>query len=128
MSIIINILVLFFALLILYQLNLAFFRIGVVEGLENNSSPSYKEYDTNDPNNALILAQQNAGNIQFLKSQMDFVLEFRDRINKMDTRINDLSTQVEEVILAQKSYASEKLPAEPPVITGAVEEEEEVTM
>jgi len=117
--------VLFFALLVLYQLNLAFFRIGLVEGLENNSKPSFQEYNTNDPNNALILAQQNAGNIEFLKSQIDFVLEFRDRINKMDTRVNDLTTQVEELVLSQKSLASEKLPEEPPVITGAVEEEEE---
>ena len=127
MSIVINILILFFGLLILYQINLAIFHVVTIEGLENNSNSEFKPYDTNDPNNVMILAQQNAGNIQYLKSQMDFVLEFREKMKNIDTRINDLSTQVDEIIMTQKTYASENLPSEPPVVTGAVEEEE-VTM
>lgn len=125
MSIIINILIVFFGLLILYQINLAVFKIGIIEGLENNSNTKYKEYDMNNPNNAMILAQQNAGNIEYLKSQIDLVLDFRGKINNIDTRINDLSKQVDDLVLAQKTYASETFPSEPPVVTGAVEEEEE---
>lgn len=128
MSIIINILIVFFGLLILYQIILAKFKIGIVEGLENNSNTKYKEYDMNNPNNAMILAQQNAGNIEYLKSQIDLVLDFRGKINNIDTRINDLSKQVDDLVLAQKTYTSETFPSEPPVVTGAVEEEEVVTM
>ena len=42
-----------------------------MEGLEN-----YKEYDTNDPNNVMILAQQNAGNIEVLRKQFDNISYF----------------------------------------------------
>ena len=57
----VNVLIVFFLLLILYQIFLAYFNC--VEGLDN-----YQNYDLNNPNNALILAQQNAGNIEFLKN------------------------------------------------------------
>ena len=74
---IINILIVFFIILIIYQIFLAHFSNNVIEGLEN-----YKEYDTNDPNNVMILAQQNAGNIEVLRKQFDdwdFSLEGRKR-------------------------------------------------
>jgi hypothetical protein len=128
MSIIINILILFFGLLIIYHLNLAFFRVDIVEGLKNKSKSKYKSYDSKNPNNAMILAQQNAGNIEFLKSQLDLVLDFRENMNSLNTRVNDLSRQVDELVLAQKTYASENFPSEPPVISGAVEEDIQVTM
>ena len=53
----INTLIIFFIILIGYQIILGNY---ILEGLENNQS--YQQYDTNNPSNALILAQQNAGN------------------------------------------------------------------
>ena len=45
------------------------------EGIENsttvNPSKEYKEYDLNNPNNVLILTQQNAGNIEYLRGRVD---------------------------------------------------------
>ena len=61
----VNILVLFFIILIGYQIILA---NHIIEGLE-----SYQPYDTNNPANALILAQQNAGNIEYIKQRLDSV-------------------------------------------------------
>ena len=59
-------------MLIFYQIFLAYFGNSIMEGYENKDE--YKPYDTNNPDNALILAQQNAGNIIVLKGQMDEIL------------------------------------------------------
>ena len=56
----VNVLIVFFIILIVYQIILA---TKIVEGLKNNNNKKYKPY----PPNALILAQQNAGNIEYLK-------------------------------------------------------------
>ena len=61
---IINLLIIIFIILITYQIFLAHFSNSIIEGLED-----YKDYDTNDPNNVMILAQQNAGNIEVLKQE-----------------------------------------------------------
>ena len=56
----IKLLIVFFTFLIGYQLFLFIFKKGeLIEGLENEE---YKAYNKDDPNGALILAQQNAGN------------------------------------------------------------------
>ena len=57
----VNLLIIFFIVLIIYQIFLAYFNNSITEGYENKDE--YKPYDTNNPDNALILAQQNAGNI-----------------------------------------------------------------
>jgi hypothetical protein len=71
----IKILIIFFTFLIGYQLFLEILTFinqdNLVEGLENKSTNEYKPYNPNDPNNTLILAQQNAGNIEFIKGRID---------------------------------------------------------
>lgn len=72
MQIIVQILILFFCSLILYQTVLATREIKhyLQEGFQDASQ--YKEYNTSDPNNpngAMILSQQNAGNIDYLKNK-----------------------------------------------------------
>jgi hypothetical protein len=61
----IKILIVFFTFLIGYQLFLVLLtfinRDSLVEGLENKS--------TNDPNDPLILPEQNAGNIENIKNK-----------------------------------------------------------
>jgi len=114
----INILILFFIILVGYQLILA---SHVIEGLENNDD--FKPYDMNNPNNALILSQQNAGNINFLKKRMDTVLSFNQQVQDLSGNVATLQGQVNDLITAQKEYSSQMLGDTPPDITGAVSDE-----
>jgi predicted PurR-regulated permease PerM len=116
---IINILIVFFIILIIYQIFLAHFSNNVIEGLEN-----YKEYDTNDPNNVMILAQQNAGNIEVLRKQFDNISGIKQEVQDISGNVANLTKQVEDLVKAQEDYLDEKLPDEPPEITGAEDEEE----
>ena len=59
----VNILILFFTILVIYQIFLAYSGYSIIEGLENDKK--YKPYDSND---ALILGKQNAGNIIVLEN------------------------------------------------------------
>jgi hypothetical protein len=98
-----NVLIFLFAGLICYQIIL---RHGVLrEGMD--SSGSYQSYDmsTNDVN---VLSQQNAGNVQYLKSQIDDV----------SGNVATLSDQVQQLIQAQKDYTANSLPSTPPTISG----------
>ena len=117
---IINILIVFFIILIIYQIFLAHFSNNVIEGLEN-----YKEYDTNDPNNVMILAQQNAGNIEVLRKQFDNISGLKQEVQDISGNVANLTTQVEDLVKAQEDYLDENLPDEPPEITGAEDEDEE---
>jgi hypothetical protein len=117
---IINILIVFFIILIIYQIFLAHFSNNGIEGLEN-----YKEYDTNDPNNVMILAQQNAGNIEVLRKQFDNISGLKQEVQDISGNVANLTTQVDDLVKAQEDYLAEKLPAEPPEITGAEDEDED---
>jgi len=114
----INILILFFIILVGYQLILA---SHVIEGLEN--SDEYKPYNTNDPNNALILAQQNAGNINFLKSRIDSVQGLNQQVQDLSGNVSSLQLQVNDLITAQKDYSNQMLGDTPPDISGATSDE-----
>jgi len=96
---IINLLIIFFIILIIYQIFLAHFSNSTIEGLEN-----YKESDKNDPYNVSGLKQE---------------------IQDISGNVANLTKQVDDLVKAQEEYLAEKLPAEPPVITGADEVEEE---
>jgi len=118
MFILILFLIILFAVIISCQLFLA--NIGVTEGLEN-----YKEYDTNDPNSAMILAQQNAGNIEVLKTNFDGLSGLKQIVTDMSGNITNLQTQVDGLVQAQQDYISQSGITEPPVITGAEDEPEQ---
>ena len=69
--------------LIVYQIILA--NYNVIEGLKNkNSNKEYKDY----PPNALILAQQNAGNIEYLKKKTDDLQKTYDQqeLSRLENR------------------------------------------
>jgi len=111
----INFLILLFLLLIIYQLFLAYFgKSCFKEGLENQ----YKDYDTNNPANALILAQQNAGNIMVLKGQLDNLLGVNKQVQDLSGNVTILQTQVIGLVQAQKDYATKMVGTTPPQITG----------
>jgi hypothetical protein len=114
----INILILFFIILVGYQLILA---SRVIEGLEN--SDDFQSYDTNNPNNALILAQQNAGNINFLKNRIDSVQGLNQQVQDLSGNVSSLQLQVNDLITAQKDYTNQMLGDTPPEISGATSDE-----
>ena len=114
----VNILIIFFFVLITYQIILA---NNIVEGLENQ----YQSYDTNNPNNTLILSQKNAGNIEYLKERLDSIQssslnkEFQDLSGNVQT----LQTQVNGLVQAQQQYATQMTGGTPPDITGATSDD-----
>lgn len=112
----IKILILFFILLLSYQIFLAFIKNSVIEGLDNQ----YKPYDMNNPSNALILAQQNAGNISFLKQQVDSLLGLNKEVKDISGNVVALQDQMNQLVAAQQQYANQMTGGTPPTITGAV--------
>ena len=119
----INVLIWFFILLIVSQIFLAFFNNDIIEGLTNNNSQQtqqYQPYNVNDPNNALILAQQNAGNIQVLKQQIDDLMTLDKEVQDISGNVAIIQTQVNGMVGAQQQYAQNMTPKNPPNISGAV--------
>ena len=116
---VVNILILFFLLLIAYQLILA---NHVTEGLTNNTqNKSYKPYNSNDP---MILAQQNAGNIAFLKDRMDSLQNINQMVQDLSGNVQVLQEQVNGLVTTQQQYATQLTGGNtPPTITGATSDE-----
>jgi len=116
MCILINILICFFVFLIVYQIVL---ENNLIEGF----TKQYKEYDKNNPNNALILAQQNAGNIEYLKERIGDVQGLYRQVQDISGNVVTLQDQVNGLVQAQKDYADQMTGGTPPEITGAVDGE-----
>jgi hypothetical protein len=114
----VNILIIFFIILICYQLFLA---SNIVEGLENQ----YTSYDTNNPSNALILAQQNAGNIAYIKERLDSYNDVYKQVQDLSSNYNILDKQVNDLMTAQQDYANQMTGGVAPEINGIIEEDEE---
>jgi hypothetical protein len=125
---VVNILILFFIILIGYQLILA---NHVKEGLENNdasnSSNNYQPYDTNNPANALILAQQNAGNIDYLKQRFDSVQGMYQQVQDLSGNFAALQEQVDGLVAAQQDYATQMTGGVAPDVTGATTDDSDTT-
>jgi hypothetical protein len=109
----INTLIIFFIILIGYQIILGNY---ILEGLENNQS--YQQYDTNNPSNALILAQQNAGNIEYIKQRMDTVQGMSQQFQDLSGNVASLQEQVNGLVSAQQQYASQISGGTAPTVTG----------
>jgi hypothetical protein len=115
---IVNILILFFIIIISYQLILA---NHITEGLSNKkNSSSYKPYDSKDP---MILAQQNAGNIAFLKDRMDSIQNMSQTVQDLSGNVQALQEQVNGLVTAQQQYATQMTGGTAPTITGATNDE-----
>jgi hypothetical protein len=113
----VNILIIFFIVLILYQIILA---NNIIEGLANQ----YQPYDTNNPNNAIILAQQNAGNISVLKQRIDDMQGITQEVQDISGNVANLQKQVNGLVQAQQQYINGINGGKPPQITGAVNDED----
>jgi len=98
----------------------------MIEGYTNNNKnknndTKYKDYDKNKPNNALILAQQNAGNIIVLKGQLDKMLGINKQVQDLSGNVASLQQQVSDLVQAQKEYASQMTGGKEPEISGTTE-------
>lgn len=121
-------LILFFLLLIGYLLfheikryyydSVSCHPYSVVEGLENKDE-TYKEYDPNDP---MILSQQNAGNIAALKKQMDELLALKEDVYDMSLNMVEMSGQINDFADSQKQTSDDTIGTEDPNITGATDD------
>jgi predicted PurR-regulated permease PerM len=111
----INILIVFFIILIVYQVFL-YNIVGsnIMEGMES----SYQPYDTNNPNNAMILAQQNAGNIQVLKQQLDKIVNLDKQVQDISGNLITLTNQVNSMVGKQQTMVESKMPSSTPQISG----------
>jgi hypothetical protein len=111
--VLIYILIILFVILVTYQVIVSFSTTtNLIEGLENEGTTStstqeYKPYNLNDPNNSLILSQQNAGNIEVLRGIID---KFDGVKEKLDT-MNLYIMEREEQILLRKNidYLNRKI-------------------
>jgi hypothetical protein len=113
----VNILILFFTILVIYQIFLAYSGYSIIEGLTSNNT-EYQPYNTNDPNNALILAQQNAGNINVLENQVNNLSGLNQQVQDLSGNVAGLQEQVNNLVSAQNQYASQMAPSTPPDISG----------
>ena len=114
-----------FTILISYQTYLVIFPNNLIEGLENNGNQDYKPYNLNDPNNSLILAQQNAGNIEVLKGRIGSFDDVKSTVDNMQQDINSMQTQINGLVQQQANYAQEIAGSNPPTISGTEPETSE---
>jgi hypothetical protein len=105
---IVNILILFFIILIFYQILLANY---IIEGL----TTEYKPYNEKD---VLILAQQNAGNISYLKQQIGNIPSLKNKITDLSNNVTTLQNQVNTLVQANQQYTASMIGTTPPTITG----------
>lgn len=90
---------LIFALLIIYQVYISF-NNPLIEGVSN---PKYKEYSGDD---ALILAKQNAGNINFLKQKFDTIDELSKKVSTLSTEVDSNTESIHQILVAQQDQTN----------------------
>ena len=112
----VNILILFFTILVIYQIFLAYSGYSIIEGLENDDK--YKPYDSDD---ALILGKQNAGNIIVLEKQVNNLSGLNQQVQDLSGNVAGLQEQVNNLVSAQNQYASQMAPSTPPDISGTTD-------
>lgn len=112
-----TILIIFFISIILYKI---LFYVGtsfyLIEGMEE-----YKEYGS-DP---MILAQQNAGNIEYLKSRVDDISNIKGNVDTMKQDIQTMQIQVDGLVQQQVDMATELSGGGEPVTVDGLDEEED---
>ena len=91
----IKILILFFMVLLLYQIIIAHFYTSK-EGVDDTmtiQTPEYSSYNDNPS----ILANKNAANIENLKARMDSFDEIKQHVDDLSGAVDILNTQMDEL-------------------------------
>jgi uncharacterized protein YoxC len=126
-----SLLIIFFAFLICYQLYIEISKSYLIEGMtttDDSSKISYKDYNSSDSaTNALILAQQNAGNISFLKTQVDDLQALKSQVDTLNSEVATMSTQLSDLAQQQADYATSLVGSSPTTITGTGTETDTTT-
>jgi hypothetical protein len=131
----INLLILLFGCLLTYQLYIHIkMQYPLVENLDNldtntntetnteNTTPEYQPYNIDNPNNALILSQQNAGNIEVLKGRINDLDGVKKKVDSIQESVDSMQIQINQLVQQQADYAQELAGSTPPTITGTEEE------
>ena len=119
-------LILLFVFLLVYQIYLDIYSSKLIEGLETNSSTSsyiqeYTPQNLNDPDNFLILSQQNAGNIEVLKGRIDTLDGMNEKVDNIKLSVDAMQVQIKSLVQQQADFAQEMVGSTPPTITGTEE-------
>jgi len=109
----IQFLALFFIILIIYQV-LTYSKQGLIEGMTAQFAP----YDTTNPANALILSQQNAGNINYLKERLDETEAMKTTVDSLSQQVDQLNQQMAGLVQQQADFGQQIAGTTPPTITG----------
>ena len=128
--VLIYLLIAFFISLLTYQLILAFYP--TIEGMETNdedeekqngSKLQYEDYPT-DP---LVCCKQNSGNIEFLKERVDTLSTTSSDVDKMQTTIDALQQQVNDLGTQMTQLAGNMI-SQAPVDTSVLEGSDQATV
>jgi hypothetical protein len=116
--------IIFLFLIILYQLYQSVFVNSLKEGLDSKSE--YKNYDSKclSPNeSAFMLAQQNAGNIEYLKQQISKITDLDKEVRDMSGNLVTLNEQM-IALVNQQTQAASQLVGDKPISTTGLSSEE----
>ena len=116
----IKLLIGFFIFLIGYQLFFSIFKNNLVDGYKGNlieglENSEYQPYNKDDPNNSLILAQQNAGNIEVLNGRIDKLDGVKERVDTFQQNLDSMQIQIDGLVQQQADYAKDVMGKEPPI-------------
>ena len=104
-------LIIFFVILLVYQIFLAYFNNNSLEGFKEGLK--YEKYNLKDTSNNSPLELQNANNVSVLNSQ------FID----MSSNIANIQQQVNGLVNSQQQYASQMTGGSAPDITGTTDDD-----
>ena len=130
MTIILLILIIFFLYLITFQLLTTNFNSSIIEGMievsptispDSNStfSPTnemlpnltinqvYRQYDKKIADNTFLMAQQNAGNIEYLKQRVDSLQNLNSIVHDLSGNVSVLQNQVNGLLMAQQQFGKQ---------------------
>jgi len=93
------------------------------ENDDKKEDDTYQSYNTDSPDNALILAQKNAGNIMTLDQKIKSQGDFSARLDKLEDVVDNQQDQINGLVEQQAQYAEDISASEPVEITGMNEEE-----
>ena len=119
MKLLVYSLIIFFIMLIFYQLYTLVFARNLIEGLVTNEDLSYQPYDPNNPNSALILGQQNAGNIEYLKQRITKLEGMQKEVNDISLNLISVNQQIQGLIQQQQVAATQLAGDKPMQVSGA---------
>ena len=112
-----TILIIIVSFLLFYQFYIEYSKPYLLEGLDNNVT--YQEYASNNTSqDALILAQQNAGNIEFLKQQIDSLLGLKTQVDTLSNQMDTMSSQLNDLGQQIADYGTAVAGSEPVTVSG----------